>query len=178
MLNLIKVPVNDYENIYWIDNQGCIYNPRKQLKTYFTRTGYECIKLTKDGIRESRTIHRLVAEHFIPNPDNKSEVNHIDGDKSNNTVSNLEWSTPSENKLHALETGLKIYNKPSQGIQIGNSSKYHNVTYDKARNKWLAGIRHNKVNLGQKRFKTEEEAAKHVDAIIDQYGLDRPKNFN
>lgn len=178
MLNLIKEPIKGYENIYWIDTQGNIYNARKQLKTYFTNTGYECIKLVKDGVRKSPTIHRLVALQFIPNPDNKAEVNHIDGDKSNNHVSNLEWSTSSENKKHALQTGLKVYNNPSQGLRIGNSSKFHNVTYDKSRSKWKACVRHNNQNYGQKRFDTEEEAARHVDATIDLHGLDRPKNFN
>ena len=178
MLNSIKKPIQGYEGIYWIDNLGNIYNSRKQLKTYFTKTNYECIKLVKDGVRHNHSIHRLVAETFIPNPYNKPEVNHIDGNKSNNSIDNLEWVTPSENKLHALSTGLKIYNKPSQGLKIGKGSQYRNVTYDKARNKWIASIRHNKVNLGMKRFDTEEEAAKHVDSIIDLHNLARPKNFN
>lgn len=177
MLNTIKKPIEGYENLYWIDNQGNVYNSRKQLKTYFTRTGYECLKLTKDGVRTHPTVHRLVAKAFIPNPLNKSEINHIDGDKSNNKVSNLEWVTSSENKIHARDTGLKVYNNPSLGLKIGKGSQYRNVTYDKSRNKWIASIRHNKVNLGQKRFNSEIEAAKHVDYLIDLHGLDRPKNF-
>lgn len=178
MLNLIKVPVKGFEDLYWVDNQGNVYNSRKKLKTYFTGTGYECLKFTKDGVRSSHTVHRLVAENFIPNPSNKAEVNHIDGDKSNNKVSNLEWNTSSENKQHALSTGLKVYNKPTVGLRLGKSSKYHNVTYDKARGKWKSSVRQDNAIYAQKRFNTEEEAARHVDATIDLYNLDRPKNFN
>ena len=178
MLNLIKEPIQGYEDIYWVDNLGNVYNARKRLKTFFTKSGYECLKLSKDGVRTHPTVHRLVAETFIPNPLNKSEVNHKDGDKSNNKVSNLEWVTSSENKIHARNTGLKIYNNPTKGLKIGKGSQYRNVSYDKSRNKWIACVRHNNKSYGQKRFNTEVEAAKHVDATIDLHGLDRPKNFN
>ena len=178
MLNLVKEPLKDFEDIYWIDNYGNIYNSRKILKTFTTRTGYVCLKLHKDGIRYSKTVHNLVANQFIPNPEDKKEINHIDGDKTNNRVDNLEWVTSKENKKHAKDTGLWEYNQPTKGIKIGKASIYRNVSYDKSRNKWVAGIRHNKKNLGQKRFDTEEEAARHVDYIIDLYKLDRPKNFN
>ena len=177
MLNTIKKPIEGYEDLYWVDNQGNIYNSRKKLKTFFTRTGYECLKLSKDGVKTHPTVHRLVAKAFIPNPLNKSEVNHKDGDKSNNKVSNLEWMTSSENKIHARDTGLKIYNNPTKGLKLGKGSQYRNVTYDKSRNRWIASIAHNNKRLGQKRFVSEIEAAKHVDYLIDLHGLDRPKNF-
>ena len=64
------------------------------------------VKLHKDGQAIPQYIHRLVAQHFIPKVEGKTEVNHIDGDKSNNRVENLEWVTSSENKIHAIEKGL------------------------------------------------------------------------
>lgn len=175
MLNIKQII--RFEGIYSISDCGKVFNQTKQLKTYFTRTGYECVKLTdRDGKKSHKTIHRLVAEHFIPNPLQKSEVNHIDGNKANNCISNLEWVTSSENKRHALQTGLKVYNNPTSGKKLGKTSKYHNVGWDKSRKRWYAAIRHQGVNIATKRFKTEQEAALYVNYLIDLHGLDRPKN--
>lgn len=63
----------------------------------------------RNNCQETHYVHRLVAQSFVPNPDNKPEVNHIDGDRLNNNVSNLEWVTSSENSFHASATGLRIY---------------------------------------------------------------------
>lgn len=74
----------------------------------------------KDGKRKSHLVHRLVAKYFIPNPDNKEQVNHIDGDKLNNHYSNLEWVTPKENMSHALNSGLhKRYNNQTYKGKFG-----------------------------------------------------------
>lgn len=61
-------------------------------------------------------VHRMVAELYVPNPENKKYVNHIDGDKSNNHKSNLEWVTARENTMHAIKLGL-CYNLPKKGQQ-------------------------------------------------------------
>ncbi len=77
---------------------------------------YQRLTVGKRGEQSTQYIHRLVAECFIPNPDNKPCVNHIDGNKLNNDVSNLEWCTISENHIHAMATGLKA-NCPAKGQQ-------------------------------------------------------------
>jgi hypothetical protein len=79
----------------------------KLMKPRLHRCGYLVIELSFNNEKERYFVHRLVAMCFIPNPDNKPQVNHKDGNKSNNIVSNLEWVTNSENQKHAVATGLK-----------------------------------------------------------------------
>lgn len=177
MLNETTKPILGYEGIYWVSSDGYVTNGRIKLKTYTINSGYECLKLQKDGNVKSVLLHRLVAEAFIPNPEGKPEVNHDNGDKGNCTMSNLEWMTSSENKIHALKTGLKVYNVPTLGVNKGTTSTYHNVTWDKSRKRWLGSVRHEKKTHHQKRFATEQEAALHVNWILDTLGLhDRPRN--
>lgn len=174
----IGQPLPGYENLYEISTFGRVSNYRKIMKTYKINSGYVCIKLHDTTGRKSFLLHRLVAETFLPNPDNKAEVNHIDGNKSNNRVDNLEWVTSAENKRHAFSTGLTVYNKPSTGKKLGNCSRFHNVSWDRTRNKWVSGIRVDRKNCHQKRFDCEIEAARHVNWIIDELGLtDRIKNI-
>lgn len=68
--------------------------------------GYLIVNLFKDGIGKKHKVHRLVAEAFIPNPENKETVNHIDTNKKNNNIDNLEWNTNVENIKHAWKNGL------------------------------------------------------------------------
>lgn len=79
----------------------------KRLDPTETQTGYLTVVLFKNGKRVRKRVHRLVAQAFISNPENKPQVNHKDGDKKNNNASNLEWVTSGENEKHALENGLK-----------------------------------------------------------------------
>jgi hypothetical protein len=76
------------------------------MKSKMSKNGYRTIILTRNEVKKYMTIHRLVALAFIPNIDNKLQVNHIDGDKSNNHVNNLEWCTSNENINHANNLGL------------------------------------------------------------------------
>lgn len=92
---------------YSITSDGRVINSRgneKALKSL--RNGYASVDLYDNGTRTIKRVHRLVAEAFIPNPDNKPDINHKDGNKLNNSVSNLEWVTKSENMRHAYDTGL------------------------------------------------------------------------
>ena len=76
------------------------------IVTNTDKYGYKKLGLYIDGVQKNYFIHRLVAQAFIPNPDNKPCVNHIDGDKLNNHVDNLEWMTHLENMQHGFKTGL------------------------------------------------------------------------
>lgn len=81
---------------------------KKFLKIYFNnRTGYKFVQLYKDKQSKNLSIHRLVALNFLENKNNLDTVNHIDGNKHNNTVENLEWCTNLYNHEHATKTGLK-----------------------------------------------------------------------
>lgn len=81
--------------------------------------GYPCIKMPdKNGQRRKYKVHRLVAQHFIPNPKNKPCVNHRDGIKTNNCVENLEWCTYKENMQHAYSLGLYPTGKKRRPVYV------------------------------------------------------------
>lgn len=95
------------------------------LKIYTKENGYQRVILSLDERGKYYYVHRLVAELFIPNPDNLPCVNHKDGNKSNNFVDNLEWCTRSENEKHAWRIGLK--NKNTLGTK-GEKHGMHKLT--------------------------------------------------
>ena len=103
-----------YENIYLVSTFGSVkslkFNREKILTQMTTTKGYLRVGLHKNKLfkKEKIAVHRLVAIAFIPNPENKPEVNHKKGIKKDNRVWYLEWNTPSENQDHAYKTGLKI----------------------------------------------------------------------
>lgn len=78
------------------------------LKPMIRRGGYFFVQLSKNGVKTSFSIHRLVISAFTPNVDNKPQINHINGIKTDNRIENLEWCTSLENQMHAIRTGLKI----------------------------------------------------------------------
>lgn len=101
-----EIIFNDEPTGYYINRSGVVFNPDMSIKHVMeTNKGYIATYIGKREI----FVHRLVAQAFIPNPDpeHKTQVNHIDGNKHNNHVSNLEWVTPLENTRHAYLTGLK-----------------------------------------------------------------------
>jgi len=96
---------------YIITENGNVINNRTGKKLKFDYSGkskkYKRVTLSCCGITKRFLIHRLVAEYFISNPNNKPQVNHIDGNAKNNKISNLEWCTQSENMKHAFRLGLQ-----------------------------------------------------------------------
>lgn len=100
-------PVPGFEHLYHVSNIGRVksitrYKKEKSQKNVF---GYKRVNLRLPGKSNNMGVHRLVALAFIPNPESKPYINHIDGDKANNHVSNLEWCTPAENMKHASLIG-------------------------------------------------------------------------
>ena len=97
-------PLKDFPN-YYVDTSGRIYSKKRyqlhQLQGIIARNGYVKVCLRKDGNNYTALVHRLVALTFIPNLENKSEVNHKNGIKTDNRVENLEWVTDRENKYHS-----------------------------------------------------------------------------
>lgn len=79
----------------------------KQRKISIGKRGYPVLSFRKGGKLYLRTLHSIFAKAFIPNPDNKPHINHIDGDKYNCSIANLEWVTPKENIIHARSIGLR-----------------------------------------------------------------------
>lgn len=150
-----------YEGYYQISNFGRIKSLNRNetningisrrlkgsLKNSFMSCGYVLVTLSKNCENKSHTIHRLVAEAFIPNPDNLDEVNHKDRNKRNNFLSNLEWCTSRENTHHARK-------------RMTSSSKYVGVSYDKQNfsKPWLSRITIDRKTKFLGRFETEELA--------------------
>ena len=96
--------------IYDVSEDGIVVNTKtnKVLKPYISKRGYYRVKLYMvEHSARMFQVHRLVAQAFIPNPRNLPEVNHIDGNKLNNSVENLEWCTGKENIAHAEKHGLR-----------------------------------------------------------------------
>lgn len=113
--------IEGYEGLYQVSDFGRVkrVNTDRILKGYKITGDYLGVKLCKNNIKSTQKIHRLVAEAFIPNSENKPQVNHIDEDKSNNMVSNLEWMTATENNNHGTrnERAAKTISK-SKSIPI------------------------------------------------------------
>jgi hypothetical protein len=96
---------------YYISDTGHVWSnySHKFLKEWIRKDGYHSVKFKREPYDKSidHLIHRLVAEAFLENPENKIQVNHINGNKGKNNVSNLEWVTQEENIQHAIRLGLK-----------------------------------------------------------------------
>lgn len=113
--------ITDYEGLYYISNFGRIKdNTGKIRKTYINNKGYECISLRFQGNKYHHLIHRLVAEYFIPNYNNLTQVNHKDCNKLNNKVSNLEWTDQKDNYKHGMSNYLYSKNEDHYFSKLSN----------------------------------------------------------
>lgn len=118
--------IDGYEGLYQISNKGNVkslkYGKERILKPRQNRYGYLTVILCKNRIQQERKVHRLVAQEFIQNPDNKPQVNHKDECKTNNTVENLEWATAKENNNYGtrnerLSRKILQYSKSGEFIK-------------------------------------------------------------
>ena len=171
MLNqAIWKPIPQYEGLYEISSNGQVRNFRTG-HTLAQRLGgtakYRFVSLWKGNKEKHMLVHRLVAMAFVPNPEGKPQVNHKDMDKENNTVANLEWVTVSENHKHAFANGRKPVMSQLGKKQTNAASKFRNVVFDKTRDRWKASVKRGGKMVFQKRFDTEEAAAKAAQAFLD-----------
>lgn len=109
------INIKGYEGSYAVTDNGRVWSVRrnKWLAPFATDTGYMTVRLCLNNKSIDRTIHRLVGEAFVSNPENKPQINHINGDKRDNRASNLEWVTARENLQHACDLGLNSHFKLS-----------------------------------------------------------------
>lgn len=176
--------IEGFEGQYQVSDLGRVMSlvtnhgkPQRKLKPQHERN-YLYVNLSIKDRGHTKDVHRMVAKAFVPNPDSKPMVNHIDGSKLNNNASNLEWVTCSENHKHAYASGLRASDGTVTGQKLGRSSKYRNVSWDNERSKWLAAPKINGKQSFNRRFDSEVEAAKYVDSILLLNGVtDRPRNF-
>lgn len=134
-----------YEGLYQISNIGRVKSVEREvkhvkgvnkviekIKAQSTKDeGYKVVSLYKDNKGTSKYIHRLVAEAFIENPFNKQTVNHIDFNKTNNIVTNLEWASYKENNRHSFDSGRhenKRYKNVTVIYENGQTVSYYSIT--------------------------------------------------
>lgn len=134
---------------YFISEDGNFYNSKgRQLKQFHRCKGYLGVNLHKI----SYYVHRLIAEEFIPNPNNYPQVNHIDKNRINNMIDNLEWCSPQQNVEHSLAKVFTIENKNGETFEIFNltqwckennlnSGNLHGTKSSKCRQHWSQGYR-------------------------------------
>jgi hypothetical protein len=158
--------IKGYEGLYQCSDKGEIkrlegvdswgrYKAEVILKPRTTKKNeYARCSLSKDGIVNGYRVHRIIAETFIPNPENKPTVNHINGKRNDNRVCNLEWATSSEQNYHMWKTGLiKISDKWVEAMKKANIGKKHsNETKLKISNANKGNIAWNKGMTKQQEY--------------------------
>lgn len=119
--------IKDYEGLYQVSNFGRVKSSytNRILKGRKDKGGYLLVNLYKNKVSYTKAIHRLVAQAFIPNPDNKPQVNHIDENKTNNMVSNLEWMTAKENTNHGTRNERASIPIIATNLKTGESTEFY-----------------------------------------------------
>lgn len=129
-MNEIWKDVIEYEGLYQVSNFGRVrstYRYKKVLTPILVNSGYNQVQLCKNGKVKAMLLHRLVASAFLENIGNKPCVNHKDGDKSNNSIGNLEWCTYSENERHSYRVLNKKANKTRLGLYGAKCYNHKNI---------------------------------------------------
>jgi hypothetical protein len=138
--------IKKYPN-YFVTEEGLIFSSKtnKFLKFSYDQQGYQRVCLYVGNCKNKTIkVHRLVAETFIENVENKKDVNHIDGNKTNNNISNLEWCTRSENIKHAFKNGLKIV---TQNQIDGVKKRFSKQVIDKSNGKIYNSVKDASIDL-------------------------------
>ena len=155
--------LKDFEDLYSIDEHGNVYSnittaSRREglIRPFLNNSRYLRVNLYyPNGKANKKYVHRLVAETFIPNPENKKVVNHKDGNKLNNNVNNLEWSTQSENIKHSYRNNLQktAYVTYVDGVRYTNMKEASSIVFNnhfeikRARKKYSSNNFHHKNHL-------------------------------
>ena len=133
--------IEGFEGLYQITNHGRVWSIhcKRFLAFYREHKGYMTVSLSKNNKKHYVSLHRLIAKAFIPNLENKPQVNHINGIKLDNRISNLEWCTARENIQHACNTGLNKVFKIHTDLKHIICRAYQTGDYTQ---KWLADMFH------------------------------------
>lgn len=178
MLDEVWKPIENYEGFYEVSNLGRIKtvehrvvnpavlgdgNTRRvppMIRKPNIMKGYHCVSLVRDGKYKVFRIHRLVIEHFgskAPSPIH--QVNHIDGDKGNNRIDNLEWVTPKENTNHAIETGLRKRHptaKTLKKMSAASKERWQDEDYRNFQTEMMANVWKERKRRGWTSWKAEK----------------------
>ena len=185
-------PVVGYLGFYEISNLGRVKSLKDNLgrdrelilKPQKRKDGYFTIELK----RSTKFLHRIVAEAFIPNPENKPQVNHKDSNRENNQTGNLEWVTASENILHGYKYGNIKPTRHRLGAQTGEG-EFRQIYLDQQRNRWVASVEYlneKGKKVGRKTFSIKKYgsetakllAANSVNEMLDSIeDVVRPRNI-